>query len=463
MTPMCGSSTFNREARALADRRHGVRRGSRARNRPTTDLPPAPPVPASASDPRLSQLAQLNRTLTNAALLEDILQLAVQQAADLLSAQKAVLMLIDADGMLRVRAAVGVADEMVARFRQSFDESLVTRLQGLFGTGASDGFIGVPLVVKGRVTGLLAVLRPRASPATAEDEALLSALADQTAAPLEHALLADRVERTTLVADNVRLYEAERAARIEAERARAEAESANRAKSEFLANMSHELRTPLNAIGGYVELIEMGLRGPVTTEQREDLRRIRSSQHVLLRLVEDVLDVAKLETGRVQLELTNVAVHEVLAGAEALVFPQLFAKSLKYHYAAIDPTVAVRADRMRLQQIVLNLISNAIKFTEAGGTITLSAETSADVVLIRVTDTGRGVPADMLETIFEPFVRVERGFARSTEGAGLGLAISRSLSRAMGGDLTAASALGVGSTFVLKLLRSDASRRGRRD
>ena len=319
MTPTCESSTFRREARELADRRTGVRRGPGARKRATTDLPAPPPV--AGADPRLSQLAQLSRSLTNAALLEDILQLAVQQAAELLSAHKAVLMLIDADGMLRVRAAVGVADEMVARFRQSFDESLVTRLQGLFGIGASDGFIGVPLVVKGRVTGLLAVMRPRASSATAEDEALLSALADQTAAPLEHALLADRVERTTLVADNVRLYEAERAARIEAERARAEAESANRAKSEFLANMSHELRTPLNAIGGYVELIEMGLRGPVTPEQREDLRRIRSSQRVLLRLVEDVLDVAKLETGRVQLELTNVPVHEVLAGSRGARVP----------------------------------------------------------------------------------------------------------------------------------------------
>ncbi len=461
MTPTCGSWTFNREARGLSDRRQGVRRGPAARNRPLTDLAASPA--ALASDPRLSRLAELSRTLTNAALLEDILQLAAEQAAELLSATKAVLMLIDADGMLRVRAAVGVADEMVARFRQSFDESLVTRLQGLFGTGHSDGFIGVPLVVKGRVTGLLAVMRPRASPATAEDEALLSALADQTAAPLEHALLADRVERTTLVADNVRLYEAERAARIEAERARTEAESANRAKSEFLANMSHELRTPLNAIGGYVELIEMGLRGPVTAAQREDLRRIRSSQHALLRLVEDMLDVAKLETGHVQLELTNVTVHDVLAGAEALVFPQLFAKMLAYHYEAIDPAVLVRADRMRLQQIILNLISNAIKFTEAGGTITVCAETSADIVLIRVMDTGRGIPADMLETIFEPFVRVERGFARSTEGAGLGLAISRSLSRAMGGDLTAESTLGVGSTFMVKLLRSDPNRPRRRD
>jgi signal transduction histidine kinase len=400
----------------------------------------------------------LGRVFTNATSLEDILHLAVERAATLLSASKAVLMLIDADGMLRVRAALGVPDEVVSRFRQSFDESLVTRLQGLFGTGASDGFIGVPLVVKGRVTGLLAVLRPRASPATPEDEALLSALADQTAAPLEHALLADRVERTTLVADNVRLYEAERTARIEAERARAEAEAANRAKSEFLANMSHELRTPLNAIGGYVELIEMGLRGAVTAEQREDLQRIRASQRVLLRLVEDVLDVAKLETARVPIQLADVPLHELLAGAEALVFPQLFAKSLRYHYQPVDPTVSVCADRQRLQQIILNLLSNAIKFTPNGGTITLSAEAQDDAVFVRLTDTGRGIPAEKLEVIFEPFVRVESGFSRSTEGAGLGLAISRSLSRAMGGDLTAQSTLGAGSTFVLNLLRAAPTR-----
>jgi signal transduction histidine kinase len=400
--------------------------------------------------------------VSNATSLEDILQLAVTLAAELLSATKAVLMLIDADGMLRVRAAIGVPDDIVARFRQSFDESLVTRLQGLFGTGASDGFIGVPLVVKGRVTGLLAVMRPRASPATHEDEALLSALADQTAVPLEHALLADRVERTTLVADNVRLYEAERAARIEAERARAEAEAANQAKSEFLANMSHELRTPLNAIGGYVELIEMGLRGPVTDEQREDLRRIRASQRVLLRLVEDVLDVAKLETGRVQLEVTDVGLHELLSGAEALVFPQLFAKSLRYQYRPTDPAVVVRADRERLQQIMMNLMSNAIKFTPSGGSILLSAEVRDEAVVVHLADSGRGIPPGMLETIFDPFVRVEHGFSRSTEGAGLGLAISRSLARAMGGDLTAESTLGKGSVFALTLVRSHPNRRSGR-
>ncbi|HWZ58127.1 MAG TPA: GAF domain-containing sensor histidine kinase [Gemmatimonadaceae bacterium] len=408
-------------------------------------------APAPVSDPRARQLTQLSHAFTNAISLDEILRLAVDQAAELLGAAKAVLMLTDADGMLRVRAAVGVEDDVVARFRQSFDESLVTRLQGLFGADGSDGFIGVPLIVRGRVTGLLAVMRPRASPATAEDEALLSALADQTAAPLEHALLTERMERATLLADNVRLYEAERAARLVADRARADAEAANRAKSEFLANMSHELRTPLNAIAGYVELVDMGLRGPVTEAQREDLRRIRASQRVLLRLVEDVLDMAKLETGHVELALSDVSVHQVLAGAETLVFPQLFAKSLRYEYRPCDPALMVRADRERLQQVVVNMLTNAIKFTPDRGEIILSTEATGASVHIRVTDTGRGIPSDKLDAIFDPFVRVETSITRSTQGTGLGLAISRSLSRLMGGDLTVASTLGHGSVFTLTL------------
>jgi signal transduction histidine kinase len=406
------------------------------------------------------QLTQLSHAYANAMSLEDILRLAVQQAAELLAAPKAVLMLTDADGMLRVRAAVGVDDDTVARFRQSFDESLVTRLQGLFGSGSAEGFIGVPLVTRGRVNGLLAVMRPRSSPATEADEALLAALADQTAAPLEHALMTERMERATLAADNVRLYEAERAARLVADRARIDAESANRAKSEFLANMSHELRTPLNAIAGYVELIEMGLRGPITDAQREDLRRIRTSQRMLLRLVEDVLDVAKLETGRLALDMTDVPLHEVLAGAEAMVFPQLFARALVYEYRPCSPDLTVRADRERLLQVVMNLLTNAVKFTPNGGRITLSASPrgsdtgDADRVAIQVSDSGRGIPPDKLEAIFEPFMRVESTFSRSTEGTGLGLAIGRSLSRVMGGDLTVESTLGGGSVFTLTLVKA---------
>jgi signal transduction histidine kinase len=398
----------------------------------------------------------LSRGFTYAASLSDILQYSAEQAADLLDAEKAILMLADEDGLLRVHASFGVSDDVVARFRSSFDESLVSRLKGLFGT--SEGFLGVPLVVQGRVIGLLAVMRKSSENINEDDEWLLSALADQMAAPLENAQLAAKIQQAALMVENARLYESERAARREAEVARAEAdrrrveaEDANRAKSEFIANMSHELRTPLNAIAGYVELLEMGLRGPVTEAQRDDLRRIHQNQRLLLGFINDVLNFAKLESGHVEFDMTNVPVNDSLLAMEGLVMPQLLARSFRYQYVPVDPSLTAYADLEKVQQIILNLLANAIKYTATGGAIELSAADGGDVVLITVRDSGRGIPAGKLERIFEPFVRIDTGYSRPTEGTGLGLAISRDLARAMRGDLTVESTLGKGSTFTLTL------------
>jgi signal transduction histidine kinase len=407
---------------------------------------------------QLKRLTHLSRGFTYATSLSEILGHAAEQAAELLSAEKAILMLADDDGLLRVHASFGVSDDIVSRFRASFDESLASRLQGLFGT--TEGFLGVPLVAQGRVIGLLAVMRRSDVEIGSDDEWLLSALADQMAAPLENAQLAAKIQHAALLVENARLYEAEREARREAEAARSEAEgqrreaeAANRAKSEFIASMSHELRTPLNAIAGYVELLLMGLRGPVTDAQRDDLHRIEQNQRVLLALINDVLNFAKLEAGHVQFEPTNVCVHEALAAMEALVMPQLLARALRYEYVPTDPQLTTYADPEKLQQIVLNVLANAIKYTPPKGEIELSATEQDDSVLIRVRDTGRGIAPEKLEQIFEPFVRIDTGYSRPTEGTGLGLAISRDLARAMGGDLTAASTPGSGSTFTLRLLR----------
>ena len=407
---------------------------------------------------RAHRLTEVSRAFTYATSLKDILRLATDQAAEMLGAEKAILMLTDEDGLLRVRAAYGVSPEVVDRFRESFDESLITRLTGLLGAGSPEGFIGVPLVVGGKVTGLLAVVRPESvgddPRGYADDEWLLSALADQTAAPVENAQLAEQLDKATLLAENARLYEAERAARKEAEQARAEAENANRAKSEFLANMSHELRTPLNAIAGYVELLDMEIRGPIVQAQRDDLARIKASQRVLLRLVNDVLNFAKLESGHVPVTLRDVNIAKVLGELEPLVLPQLMAKGLQFDTDSCSDELHAEADPEKLEQILLNLLSNAIKFTPAQGSIHLMCESTPTEVCIRVADTGRGIPPEKQDGIFEPFVRVDEGFARKTEGTGLGLAISRNLARAMGGELKVESTPGAGATFSLLLKRT---------
>jgi PAS domain S-box-containing protein len=252
------------------------------------------------------------------------------------------------------------------------------------------------------------------------------------------------------------LAESERARR-DAETARGEAQLANRAKGEFLAVMSHELRTPLNAIGGYAELLEMGIRGPVTEQQREDLSRIQRSQRHLLGLVNEVLNYAKLESGSVRYAAADVAVHEAVADAAALVAPQARAKGLalgvrECRADADGRPLAVRADPEKFRQVLVNLLSNAIKFTDLGGAeLFVTCDDDAGTVAIRVRDTGIGIPADKLGVIFDPFVQVRADLTRTADGAGLGLAISRDLARGMGGDLTAESAPGVGSTFTLTL------------
>jgi signal transduction histidine kinase len=230
------------------------------------------------------------------------------------------------------------------------------------------------------------------------------------------------------------------------------AETANRAKSDFLAAMSHELRTPLNAIGGYTELMEMGLRGPVTPEQQKDLLRIRNSQQHLLGLVGRILDLSRIERGEVDYERMSIAIDPLLIGLEDLVFPQANAKQQKLNYKPDEQELIVIADREKLRQIVINLLSNAIRHSPSGSAITIGAHRAGQqLVGIVVADSGPGIPLAQQEAIFEPFVQLDRSFTSSIEGVGLGLAISRDLARGMGGDLTVQSAPGKGARFMLTL------------
>ena len=255
------------------------------------------------------------------------------------------------------------------------------------------------------------------------------------------------------VTDGVRA-EQERSALLQRERAaRREAETANRAKAEFLATMSHELRTPLNAIAGYTDLLTLGVRGEVNDDQREDLRRIKKSAQHLLGLINDILNFARLEAGQVELRIAPLSAADTVAGVEALVAPQVREKKIRYLAEVRDPSLVAVGDAEKVQQVLLNLLTNAVKFTEPGGRIRVTCGPDADgMVCIEVEDSGRGIPADKLETIFEPFVQVDRHLTQeSQQGVGLGLAISRDLARAMGGDLTAASEPGRGSRFRLTL------------
>jgi signal transduction histidine kinase len=230
---------------------------------------------------------------------------------------------------------------------------------------------------------------------------------------------------------------------------------ANQAKTQFLAIMSHELRTPLNAIAGYVQLLEMGIRGPVNEQQRADLERIAKSQQYLTRLVRDVLDFARMEVGQLSVAVDDVPLVDALDAADAFIAPQARANGLAYDYHRPSRLVTVRADRERLEQVVLNLLSNAMKFTPAGGRVTLDCAMRSGKVVVRVRDTGRGIPAELQSTIFEPFTQVDGSYTRAVGGAGLGLAISRELSRAMGAELTVESVPGRGSTFALRLDRGE--------
>ena len=249
--------------------------------------------------------------------------------------------------------------------------------------------------------------------------------------------------------------EAEQRALADARRV-AEAEAANRTKSEFLAAMSHELRTPLNAIGGYADLIALGIHGPVTDDQRQSLMRIRAAQHHLLGLISDLLNFSRIEAGRIVYDHDDVVLAQVAEAVTPMIEPQAAVKQITIKWQPPDPDVVAYADKRKVEQILLNLLTNAVKFTVANGSIEVRHFVDGDNAALQVIDTGVGIPPENLDAIFEPFVQVGRTLTSPQEGSGLGLAISRDLARAMHGDLTVQSELGKGSVFTLTLPRTAA-------
>jgi signal transduction histidine kinase len=253
------------------------------------------------------------------------------------------------------------------------------------------------------------------------------------------------------------------AAREVAESAREAAEAAARAKAEFLATMSHEIRTPINAIVGYTQLLELGLPDRVTPSQRQQLGRIAASAQHLLGLVNDVLDVAKVDAAEMRVAQDPAIAQVAIAEALALVRPLAAERSIRLTLPEEQGPISYVGDAARVRQILVNLLSNAVKFTLAGGSVTIRtgfvdqvppqvhSDTLGPWVYISVADSGVGIAPDQQADIFDPFVQVVSGHTRTAGGTGLGLTISRRLARLMKGDLTVESEPGVGSTFTLWL------------
>ena len=354
---------------------------------------------------------------------------------------------VDAD--LPMPVTITSACPVVCRSRAERDERFPASASVL---AAFEVSVVLPLMSRGRPIGALAMHRRAKErpdePLTSDTIAFMQSFAQQCGQALERA----------------RLYESERQARraaeearARAEDARARAEEANQAKSEFLAAMSHELRTPLNAIGGYAQLMELGIGGGVSEEQRDKLARIRRSQQHLLGIINDILNFSRIDAGQITYHPGSVPLQEVVDSVRQMVEPQAIAKGLILETPECSPAPNAWADRAKVEQIVLNLLSNAVKFTPSGGRVSIACNVADRQVEVAVRDTGSGIPADQLEQIFEPFVQVGRSLTASHEGTGLGLAISRDLARAMHGDIRVQSTPEVGSTFTLMLPREEGS------
>lgn len=288
----------------------------------------------------------------------------------------------------------------------------------------------VPMVVQSRVLGAITFVTAEGDvPLEPEDIVLASDLADRCAMALDHA----------------RLYH-------ETDALRAAADEASRAKSNFIRRMTHDLRTPLSAISGFVDLLILGTHGPLTEEQRTDLDRIKHNQRHLAALISQVITYVQGEGGRVEYHSGTVVVQQMLTDVAGMLDETAKEGGITVDLRPGDARTSVWADPDRMRQILMNVLSNAVKFTPRGGEIRLDFGVSADSVAIHVSDTGPGIPSDKSEEIFQPFAQLDAGRAHR-QGMGLGLAISRDLARVMHGDLTVESTEGVGSRFTLTLPR----------
>jgi PAS domain S-box-containing protein len=446
--PMSGSPSFTAFLRDITERKEAERLVAGRR----------------VADERTRRLQRVTAALSEALTPAQVVEVVVEQGIAALGAQAGSVVRLNEDNMmLELVGAVGYPDDQLAEWRQvpldaqlPLAEAVRTREPIFLGSEGewhprypelgrerlppeTESWAVLPLVAAMRALGAMRISFPTPRTFDADERDFMVALARQCAQALERA----------------RLY-------ADAESARAFAERANEAKSQFLATMSHEVRTPINAIRGYTQLLELGIAGPVTEQQRQYLTRVADSTTHLLGLVNDVLDLAKVDAGALRVAHANALLDVAARTAVDLTGPLADSRGVRLVDACTAETAYVGDDH-RVRQILINLLSNGVKFTSAGGAVTVRCGTASDApqgthlrgegpwAYARVEDTGVGIPPEEQRNVFEAFHQVERGRTRTHGGTGLGLAISRRLARLMNGDITLESIPGVGSAFTLWL------------
>ena len=380
----------------------------------------------------IRRLTDVSRALTNAASLARVLDLGVECAVDLVAADKVVLMLTDEEGLLTIRAARGVDGDMVERFREPLAETLIARLEGMFGPGATERFLAVPLISRRRVIGLLAVRRETGGAATEEDEWLLSALGDQMATAIEAARHQDVQAR---LEDQVR-----------------EMDAARTRTRMALRIAGHDLRTPLNAMQGYTDMLASGVFGEIADRQKEVLERVQDIGRHFVSLLENVLQMAGLVAGGAKLDLRTIGLDGVVREAISMIGPAAERKRIKVAADLHDTFVYADADRLR--QVTLHLLDNAVKYSPPDTTVHVACGAleldGRAWGAITVADEGPGIPSDRAEEVFDPFRRLAFEAGSDPGGSGLGLSIARNIIDVMNGAVELVDE-GPGATFRIRV------------
>ena len=380
---------------------------------------------------RFEHLLAINRAIAETLDYEEVLRLVVDKTMQLTGARECALLLADESGRARVAAWRGIDGDKARAFSAALDERINGALRDLLDHEAGDDFVGVPVIHRGHVSGVLVVHREGPGPADPDEEAILSALADQAAIALDHA------SRWRA------LWEA-------GQRAQRELEVASRRKDDFLAMLSHELRNPLAAISTAVEVLRIATPDDPKLAQAQAIAA-RQTLH-MKRLLDDLLDVSRVTRDQIVLQRRPVALQDVLHQALDVAAPLI---EQRRHHLEVDvpaEPMVVDGDADRLVQVLSNLLTNAAKYTRPEGHVKVALATEDGKAVVRVRDDGIGIPADLLPSIFDLFVQADRDPTRSEGGLGIGLSLVKRLVEMHGGTVAAASeGAGRGSEMVVRL------------